>query len=164
MPQFDPSSFASQIFWLIVSFGVLYYLMARVALPRIAEVLEERSERIANDLEKAQALRKESDAVIAAYEDALAKARADAGAVIAATKAELADLTAAREAAFADRIAQKTAESEARIGAVRAEMTEQVKIIAGGTAGDITRQLAGLEVSPNAVSAAVAMRVQETTA
>lgn len=164
MPQFDPSSFASQIFWLIVSFGVLYYLMARVALPRIAEVLEERSERIANDLEKAQALRKESEAVVAAYEDALAKARADAGAVIAATKAELADLTAAREKDFADKVAQKTAESEARIAAVRAEMTEQVKAIATATAGDITRQIAGLDVANDAVSTAVAERVKETAA
>lgn len=62
MPQFDPTYFASQVFWLIVTFGILYLLMAKIALPRIGDILEVRQDRIAADLDRAEQLKREAGA------------------------------------------------------------------------------------------------------
>lgn len=144
MPQFDPSTFASQLFWLAVCFVALYVLMARVALPRIAEVLEERSERIADDLERAASLKKEADAVVEQYEAALAKARAEAGAVIAQATLEIAEASSKQQAAFLAELTKKTDAAEARILKAKDEAKAQVRSIAVELAGDITTKLIGV--------------------
>ena len=77
-PPFDPETFGSQLFWLVITFGLLYYLMAKVALPRIGTILEERNDRIADDLAEAEKLKQETDEAIASYEQALAEARQNA--------------------------------------------------------------------------------------
>lgn len=155
MPQFDPSTFASQIFWLAVTFVALYVLMARVALPRIAEVLEERSERIADDLERAESLKKEADAVVEQYEAALAKARTEAGAVIAQATQEIAELTSKRQSAFAADLAKQTDAAEARIAKAKDEAKAQVRSIAIDAAGDITAKLTGIAPSEDQVARSV---------
>jgi len=72
MPQLELHDFAPQLIWLVISFVTLYLIMARVALPRIANVLEERRDRIASDLDKAEQLKRKTDEAIAAYEESLA--------------------------------------------------------------------------------------------
>ena len=78
MPQLDPTSFPSQIFWLIVSFLILFLLMWKVALPRVGEVIEQRQQKVSADLERAEKLKEEVDQIAAGYEKLLADARADA--------------------------------------------------------------------------------------
>ena len=75
LPQLDVATYSSQVFWLIISFIVLYFLVAKLAMPRIAEVLEERQERIEDDLDKAETLKKEAYQVRIEYEKALSAAR-----------------------------------------------------------------------------------------
>ncbi len=70
-PPFDATTFASQLLWLAITFGVLYYLMARVAVPRIAGIIEDRRDRIASDLDMADRLKTDSEEALAAYEKAL---------------------------------------------------------------------------------------------
>src|SRR5688500_15289978 len=77
-PPFQRETFASQLVWLTLTFVLLYVLMARVALPRIGAIMDERRARIADDLAQAERLKGESDAALAAYEKALADARARA--------------------------------------------------------------------------------------
>ncbi|WP_209000638.1 hypothetical protein [Labrenzia sp. DG1229] len=74
-PPFDATTFASQLLWLAITFGVFYWIMKNVAMPRIAGILEDRKDRIAGDLSEANRLKDETDAAIAAYEQALAEAR-----------------------------------------------------------------------------------------
>ena len=57
MPQFDPTSFPPQVVWLAIAFVVLYLLMSKLALPRVAEVLQMRADRIQSDLDKAASLK-----------------------------------------------------------------------------------------------------------
>ncbi|SVD48223.1 uncharacterized protein METZ01_LOCUS401077, partial [marine metagenome] len=83
MPQFWMEDFAPQMVWLVISFIALYLLMARVALPRVAEVLETRHGRIANDLDQAAQLKSQAETVIVEYEEALAEARGKAQSTIA---------------------------------------------------------------------------------
>ena len=78
MPQFDLSTFPTQLVWLVIAFVLLYVLMARVALPRIGQVLEERQEKIDDNLDTAEKLRAETEADSESYEAALVQAREQA--------------------------------------------------------------------------------------
>ena len=82
MPQLDAATFLPQLFWLVVTFAILYLLMWRVVLPRIADLLQERQERMDDDLQKAEALKNEGAKVLAAYEKAMAEGREQAQATI----------------------------------------------------------------------------------
>ncbi len=155
MPQFDPSTFPTQIFWLILSFVALYFLLSRIAIPRIAEVLDERSSRIANDVEKAAALRQETEAVIADYEAAVAKARNQATSVIAQVNQEIADLAAKRQAEFGAELARKITAAETRITRAKTEAKAQVRDIAIEVAGEVAAKLTGTPADPAAVAKAV---------
>jgi F-type H+-transporting ATPase subunit b len=155
MPQLAADTFAPQIIWLAISFAALYFLMARVALPRIAHVLEERQDRIANDLEQAEKLRDEARAAQEAYEAALAEARSEAHATASQAREAAAAEAAVRAAESDSRLAARIAEAEARIAAAKAEAVAKL----GATAGDIARaataRLIGVEVDAAAAAQAV---------
>ncbi|MCH8155044.1 MAG: F0F1 ATP synthase subunit B', partial [Proteobacteria bacterium] len=82
MPQFDPTAFTPQLFWLAVTFAVLFFAMWRFALPRLSNIMEARQQRIDADLDKAASVKEEADRVLAEYEQAQAAARDKAAAVI----------------------------------------------------------------------------------
>ena len=75
MPQLDPSTFAPQLFWLLVTFVLLYLAMWKIALPKIGSILQDRQERIDDDLEKAEKLKQDAEAVREAYEKTVAEGR-----------------------------------------------------------------------------------------
>jgi len=81
MPQLDPTFFPTQLFWLFVVFTLLFLVVWKVALPRIADIREVRRSRVDSDLEKATILKEESEEVLAAYEKSLAEATGKAQAV-----------------------------------------------------------------------------------
>ena len=85
MPQLDIATFPPQLIWLAITFLILYGLMAWLALPRVGGIIAARRTRIDGDLEKANAMKAETDAVIAAYERALAQARQQAMATLKET-------------------------------------------------------------------------------
>lgn len=162
MPQFDPSTFASQIFWLIVTFGLLYVLMSRIALPRISEVLEERSERIANDLEHAERLRKDAEQVVEQYESALAKARSEATSVINQATQEIAREASERQAEFDAKLNEKIGEAEKRIEAARDEAMGQVRDIAVEASRAVADRLIGTAPSETEAAKKVDALMKET--
>ncbi len=81
MPQFDPTWFPSQIFWLAVIFLAFYVVLSKLVLPKLGAAIEGREKQIEGDLARAGSLKGESDAMIATYEKALAESRAKAQAV-----------------------------------------------------------------------------------
>ena len=85
-PPFNKTTFASQLFWLVIAFVLLYALMSKLALPRIGAIIESRQKRIADDIADAGKLKIQSDEAIAAYEKALADARARAQAIANETR------------------------------------------------------------------------------
>ena len=85
-PPFDQTTFASQLLWLAITFGLFYLLMSKVVIPRIGGILETRHDRIAQDLDEASRLKAEADAAIAAYETDLAAARAKGNAIASAAR------------------------------------------------------------------------------
>jgi F-type H+-transporting ATPase subunit b len=159
MPQLDFSTFPNQIFWLLVALVVLYVLLSKVALPRIAGILDDRQGRILGDIAAAERLKAGAQEAEAAYNQALADARTEAGKIVAATRAEIqADLDKATAHADAE-IAARTAESSKRIDAIRAGAVASVTEVAKDTAEAIVAALGG-KADAKSVAAAVAARMK----
>ncbi|MEO0545688.1 MAG: F0F1 ATP synthase subunit B [Pseudomonadota bacterium] len=155
-PPFQTETYPSQLLWLALTFGLFYYLMAKVALPRIASILEVRSDRIAQDIDEANRLKDESDAAISAYEHDLAEARSRAHTIAqeARDKAK-AEADANRETVEAD-LAEKLAVAEKSIAATRDAAMTEVSTIAESSAEEIIKQLLGGKVTKAEIVAAVA--------
>ena len=143
MPQLDFATFAPQLIWLTLVFGVLYLVMARVALPRIATVIEERRDRIADDLDTAAQLKSDTDDAIASYETALAEARTHAHTIAQETRDRLTAETDAHRADLEGQLATRIADAEKRITATKDQALTSVRDVAVDVADAITQQLLG---------------------
>jgi F-type H+-transporting ATPase subunit b len=155
-PPFDPTHFPSTIFWLAVTFGALYWLMSRIALPRVAEILETREAKIAGDLKSAAMMQEKARSAGDAYEKLLADARA--GAQATAQQARDAANAAAeqkRKAVEAE-TQQKIAASETEIAAARDQAMTNVAAIAADAAAAIVARITGAEPNADDVRRAVA--------
>lgn len=155
MPQLQIYDWAPQLIWLAISFIALYVIMARVALPRISTVLEERRDRIASDLDAAEQLKKDTEEAIAAYEQALAEARNRAHMIAQETRDRLNAEVEAQRAEVEGRIATRTAEAEARIQKAKADAMTNVSDIAAETTEAIVNKLLGGKVTRTEVKTAV---------
>lgn len=142
-PPFASETFASQLLWFAITFGLLYWLMAKVALPRIAGILENRSNRIAADLSEAEALRAQSEAAGEAYEKSLALARNNAKAIAQDTRDRLTAESDVRRKTLEAELAAKLAESEAFIREQTVQAMSNVRGIAGDAAIAIVERLTG---------------------
>jgi F-type H+-transporting ATPase subunit b len=164
MPQFDATFFASQVFWLVTCVVILYFLMTRKVLPRISEVLEERSNRIASDLEKATILKQEIDALITTYEASVARARSQAADVISAVSQEIATISAERQTEFAADLASKIALAEGQITAAKEAAKSQIRDIAIAITSTTVTRLIGssLDLDEDIVAQAVDSALRET--
>lgn len=159
MPQLDFSSWPNQIFWLIVTLVVIYLILSRVALPRIAGILSERAGTITQDLAAAEDLKAKAAEAEEAYTKALADARAEAQRIVAETRAEIqTELDDAIARADAE-IAAKSAESEQAIAEIRAGAMEAVKQVAADTASELVSAMGG-KADAKAVAAAIADRTK----
>ena len=159
LPQLDFSTFPNQIFWLVVALVAIYMIVTRIAVPRIGGVLSERAGAITNDIAAAEELKLKAKEAEAAYNQALADARAEAQRIVAAAKAEIqADLDAATAKADAE-IAARAAESERRIGEIRDGALAAVREVAADTAREIVAAF-GVSADEKAVAEAVAERMK----
>lgn len=162
-PPFNPTHFASQLFWLALTFGALYFLMSRVTLPRIGRILEERHDRIARDLEEASQRRAESEAAQAAYEKALVEARNKANAIAGEARNRLSAEAETNRKSLEASLAAKLEEAERRIGATKTEAMSHVRGIAVDTANTIVSSLVGTTAHPADVEQAVDAALAQKT-
>ena len=134
MPQFDITLFPTQLVWLAITFVVLYLVMARLAVPRIAGVLEERQERVSGDLDMAAKLKQEAETVLAEYEAALAEARDHARSVLK----QAADASAAKAAeeheTLIGELVEQARAAEQRIAEAQRQAIDNVRSIASEVA------------------------------
>ena len=155
MPQLDSSTFLSQIFWLIVTFGALYWLLKTKALPKVSEVLEARQDRIASDLDRAATLRAEAEAAARKQEEVVAQAHARAQARIKELHGRLAADAAKRQAALDAELGQKLGDAESRVSAARQAALAEVRGVAIEAAQAAVQRLAGLDVGRDTAEAAL---------
>ncbi|MCH7691900.1 MAG: F0F1 ATP synthase subunit B' [Proteobacteria bacterium] len=161
MPQLDTSTYAPQVIWLAITFGVLYVLMTRVALPRISHVLEERRHKIDQNLEKAESLKGDAEAAAAAYEGAMADARARAGDVLGDVREGAARDAAERQAELGARLHADIQEAEAGIAEARDKAVAGIRDLAAEVAHSAAEKLAGETVDAGAVRSAVDAALKE---
>ncbi len=143
MPQFDPTYFAAQIFWLVIIFTVLYLVLSRMVLPKIGGVLQERAEKIEGDLAKAERLRNEAERVRASMEESLADARAKARDEMAVASQEAADEAAAALAEAREKSEKEITAALDRIAAARDAAKADIRKIAMELSEDIVTRFGG---------------------
>lgn len=161
LPQLDTSKFAPQVIWLAISFALLYVLMARVALPRISQVLEERQDRVNDNLEKAQTLKAEAEGVAEAYETALAEARAEAQTILHQSGERMAADAAERHARLSERLETEIKAGEARIADAREQAMANIHQMVAEVAGLAAEKLSGEKLDSKALEAAVDAALKE---
>ena len=155
-PPFNAHTFPSQLLWLAISFGALYLVMARVALPKLGGVIEARKARIAKDLDDAASMQQKADAAAAAHEKTIAEARAKALALAQEARDKLAAETAAKRKALEDELSVKLAAADQQIAATRAQAMSNVETIAREAAGAIFERILGRTPDSQAIAQAVA--------
>jgi F-type H+-transporting ATPase subunit b len=154
-PPFETSTFPGQLLWLAISFGVLYYFMAKTALPAIGATIKLRKDRIAKDIDDATAMQQKADAAAAAHEKALADARARAHSLAQAARDQLAAEADAKRKAVEEELAAKFAAAERQIAATREQAMANVGAIAREATGAIVERLIGRPAKPETIAAAV---------
>lgn len=162
MPQLEQiDTFASQLFWLVVTFVGLYLFLRVVALPKISTVLEQRQSRISADLEKAALLKEEAEAVLAEYEKAAEEGRAKAQAAIREAQEELSAEAAKRHEALGEKLAQQVREAEERIAKEREDAVKNIRDVAVDLAQTATERLVGTKVDAKSAGTAVDSAMKE---
>ncbi|MDH3791800.1 MAG: F0F1 ATP synthase subunit B' [Rhodospirillales bacterium] len=155
MPQLDPSNYAGQIFWLVISFVALYWVLVRLALPRIADVLEARQHKIDDDLDRAAAAKQEADKVLAAYDKRLAEGRDEAQGLLRQAAEEMAAEAAKRHESLAAKLAGEVKAAETRILEAKTAAVRSIGEVAAEVAQSAARRLIGIEVDGKTAGAAV---------
>lgn len=146
-PPFDSSSFASQLFWLAITFGIFYLLMSRVVIPRISGILGVRRDRISRDLDEAQRLKDESDAAMAAYEQELAEARNSAHSIGQQARDKAKSAADTKRAKVEADLDEKLAASERQIAEIKSKALAEVDGIATDAVTMIVKELTGSTVT-----------------
>jgi F-type H+-transporting ATPase subunit b len=155
-PPFNAETFASQLFWLVIAFVLLYALMAKWALPQVARVIENRQKHIDDDIAEAGRLKERSDEAVAAYEKALADARSRAQAIANETREKAAAEANATRKKTEEALNAKLAEAERTIAATKEAAMGNVRGIAEDAAAAIVEQLIGTAPGEKAIADAVA--------
>ena len=157
MPQITqlPFIFFSQLFWLALIFGFIFFVIGRGMLPKIQGTVELRDRKIAEDLEGAQAARAAAEETEAAWRARMDAARADAARLAQEAKQESARETEARVKAAADKINLKVESSEAKIREALASARAEIENVAADATRDMVQRLTGMKVDPKEAAAAV---------
>jgi len=155
-PPFNSQTFASQLVWLVIAFVVLYAMMAKLAIPRVGSIIENRQKRIADDLAAAQQAKDQADAAIAAYEKALADARGRAQAIANEMRDKQAAEAEQTRKRLEEQLNVKLADAEKTIAATKQAAMGNVAGIAKDAAAAIVERLIGSAPAEQTVAAAVA--------
>jgi len=141
-PPFDPALFASQLVWFALSFIALYVIMSRFVLPKVGATLAARAGTIEGDLDQAAKKSADAEAARVSMEKEVAKARADARAMVDAARADVQAKLAAEQEAAEARIAERINAAEERVDAAKQKALSEVPALADGLARDIADRIA----------------------
>lgn len=157
MPQIAQlaETYSSQVFWLLVFFGFIFFAIGRGMVPKVMATVEARDKQIAADLAAAEASRSSADAEEAAWRTSANARRGEAQALIAQAKADAAKASETRLATANATIDQRVDEAEGRIAAARGDALKEIQQVAADAAADIVARLAGVKVDAKAAQAAV---------
>jgi len=155
MPQLDPSTFGTQLFWLGICFVALYGVMALIVLPRISSTLQARASQLDDDLAEAEALREKAETALAAYEEALAEARSRALTLAQDMRAEVQAETDRQKAALDAKLAEQAQAAEVAMTKARDAAMDGLSDAASALVGDVMDAIGTVKADDAAVAKAV---------
>ena len=155
MPQLDLSTWASQIFWLIISFTAMYVITSTLILPRMSSIVQRREQKISGDLKRAEELRVEALSILEEYTESLNTSRAFALAIITEATAKINEEQTARIAEFKEKTRKTTEESINAINQSKQEALAEVNVMAVEIASSILAKVAGVENTEKSLKSAI---------
>jgi len=155
-PPFDPANVTPLLVWLALSFGLLYLLMSKIALPQVANILRARMGKISKDIADAHAARAESEQAAAALEKTIAEARSKAQVVAQQTHARLQAETEVKRQGLEANLNSQLAAAEVRLTEMKNQAMANVGTIAGEAAAAIITRITGKPADTAAITSALA--------
>ena len=155
LPQFDPTWFASQIFWLLAFFAFLYFFFAKKTLPDISSVIETRKNKISADLQSAETLTAQAQSVQTTYESGLQKARESAGKAVADVESAMAAKASQQNEAFRKHAETEIGAAETRILAAKDVAMKDRSVIAAEVASEAVKKIIGVGTDINQAKAII---------
>jgi len=155
MPQLDPEFWISQIFWLTLTFGILYVVLSKLILPKISANLELRKSQIQENIEAAEKQREDSEAKLKEYDEVVLKSKLDAKNIFKdAREKALKDINSKKEI-LDEQINEEIKKAEQEIEFLRKSAPEKINRIAIDTSSDLIKKLIGTEINSSSISAIV---------
>lgn len=152
LPQLNPDIIGGQVFWALLIFGCLYYVVSKIALPKLVSVLEHREERISTDLRKAKELQKEASYLDAKFRQHQEASKIEAREIMSQAREEISAMLAANHQERLANDNAKIAAAEQNIAEMRAESLKEVERMIASIAGDAYQRISGKSVSPSVVA------------
>jgi F-type H+-transporting ATPase subunit b len=155
MPQLNPEFWISQIFWLTITFGILYVVLSKLVLPKISANLELRKSQISDNIEAADKQRKESESKLKEYDEIISKSKSEAKNIFSQVREKaLKDINAKKEI-LDKQIEEEVKKVEGEINTLRLESPAKINKIAIETSSELIQKLIGAEVNNSSISAIV---------
>ena len=155
MPQLNPEFWISQIFWLTLTFGILYIVLSKLILPKISNNLESRKSQILENIEAAEKQREDSEAKLKEYEEIISKSKLEAKNIFSQSREKvLKDISAKREV-LDKQVDEEISKAEQEINTLRAGAPDKINKIAIETSSELIQKLIGAEVNNSSISAIV---------
>jgi len=155
MPQLNPEFWVSQIFWLILTFGILYIALSKLILPKISNNLESRKSKILENIEAAEKQREDSETKLKEYEEIISKSKLEAKTIFnQAREKALKDINTKREV-LDKQIDEEISNAEQEIKSLRDGAPDKINKIAIETSSELIQKLIGTEVNNSSISAIV---------
>tara|TARA_B100000965_G_scaffold46092_1_gene33862 strand:- start:337 stop:927 length:591 start_codon:yes stop_codon:yes gene_type:complete len=155
MPQLNPEFWVSQIFWLVLTFGILYLVLSKIVLPKISENLETRKSEILENIETAEKQRKESENKIKQFEKIVLESKIEAKNLFNEKRQKVLEDIAKKRSALEKDIDSEINAAEDEINKLRNTSGDKINKIAIETSSELIRQLIGEEVNSSSISAIV---------
>ena len=155
MPQLNPEFWISQIFWLTLTFGILYLVLSKLILPKISANLETRKSQILENIEAAEKQREDSEMKLKEYEEIISKSKLEAKTIFnQAREKALKDINAKKEV-LDGQIDEEISKAEEEIKVLQSGASEKITKIAIETSSELIQKLIGAEVNNSSISAIV---------
>ena len=155
MPQLDPEFWFSQIFWLVITFGILYLVLSKIILPKISDNLETRKSQVLDNLELAEKQRNESEAKLKEFDNIILKSKIDAKNLFNESRKKLLDDINNKRQKLEEEIDKEVKIVESEIGELKKKSPEKINKIAIQTSSDLINQLIGANVNNSSITAIV---------
>ena len=155
MPQLNPEFWVSQIFWLTLTFGILYIVLSKIILPKISANLELRKSQIQENIEAAEKQRKSCETKLREYDDIVLKSRLDAKNIFKnAREKAIKDINLKKEA-LDKQIDEEIRRTEQEIKVLKKDAPEKINKIAVETSSELVKKLIGADINNSSISAIV---------